>query len=73
MKNKHGRFKYRCDECGSEAFYDRKEFDRASRPRCTGCGSTRLDPVSKLAQDTWSTGVDMARVRQAENDRKMNK
>ncbi len=70
---KRGKFKYRCADCGAESFYERKEFDRAARPRCTGCGSTRLDPVTKHAQDTWSTGVDIARVRNAEIDRKMNK
>lgn len=37
---------YQCDDCKSRRFVDRIELDRAARPRCHGCGSTRLELVS---------------------------
>ena len=39
-----GTFKYICEDCQEENWLTRKERDSASRPRCTGCGSTWLEP-----------------------------
>ena len=39
-------FKYVCAECGWDGFFNLQEFARRLRPRCRGCGSTRLDPVT---------------------------
>ena len=41
-----GKRKYRCDDCKQENFFHWKEFNRAARPRCLGCGCSRLEIVS---------------------------
>lgn len=46
-KNK---FKYRCGECGTEQWVSLYQFARASRPRCSSCGSLALDLVSDEAK-----------------------
>jgi DNA-directed RNA polymerase subunit RPC12/RpoP len=42
---------YKCDDCGSRSYFHWKEFERAGKPRCPGCGCTRLEPCSKDARD----------------------
>lgn len=44
------RFKYICAECKWTGFFRLNEFVRRSRPRCGGCGSTFLDPVTSEAK-----------------------
>ena len=48
-------FKYQCAECGWTGFFHLNEFVRRCRPRCQGCGSTMLDPVTSEAQDRIAT------------------
>jgi DNA-directed RNA polymerase subunit RPC12/RpoP len=43
----HGRRKYRCTDCSAEEFVHKRELSRAARLRCSSCGSTRLEPVTK--------------------------
>ena len=43
--------KYVCDECRAESWHHWIERNRASRLRCTGCGSARLELVSDEAKD----------------------
>lgn len=45
---------YECDECGERRFVSRIELDRAARPRCNGCGSTRLEIVSDDGREEQS-------------------
>ena len=46
-----GRFKYKCDSCGEESFLTSRERSSASRPRCSFCGSTWLEPVTDYSQN----------------------
>ena len=41
---------YRCDDCGERRFVSWVELNRAAKPRCYKCGSTRLDLVSEEAR-----------------------
>jgi DNA-directed RNA polymerase subunit RPC12/RpoP len=41
-----GKRKFRCAECKEEHFFHWVERNRGSRPRCPGCGSIAIDPVS---------------------------
>lgn len=45
-----GKRKYRCEECSHEQFVHWVEFNRATRPRCSKCGSVRLEVVSEYAK-----------------------
>jgi hypothetical protein len=45
------KYLYECDECHVRMFISYLEVNRAARPRCTGCGSARLDLVSDDARD----------------------
>jgi len=42
---------YECDECRERRFVSRVELDRAARPKCFGCGSSRLELVSEEAKE----------------------
>lgn len=46
-----GKRKYRCGDCGNEQYIHWIELNRASRPRCTGCGSHNLDLITKEAKE----------------------
>lgn len=46
-----GTKKYRCEDCGAESWHHWIERNRAARMRCTGCGSSRLEMVTKKAKD----------------------
>jgi DNA-directed RNA polymerase subunit RPC12/RpoP len=51
IKERSGKWKFRCGECGTENYFDSVELrGRASRPRCTACGSYRLDRVADRAK-----------------------
>lgn len=63
------RFKYVCEDCSDETFFNSKEFLRASRPHCPGCGSTRLVPKTEMARDRLLTG-ETAKAEQAVEFRK---
>lgn len=39
--------KHRCRDCGNEQMVHWTARARRNRDRCTGCGSTMLDPVTK--------------------------
>ena len=47
---KRGSRKYRCEDCACEQTISRQERDRAARPRCCGCGSPRIEPVTAEAK-----------------------
>ncbi len=49
---------YECEECHERRFVAWVEQARAARPKCYGCGSSRLEIVSEAAQQ------DRARLRQ---------
>lgn len=57
MSNKHGSGRqpnkrlYKCEECGTRRMVAWVELNRAARPKCYGCGSTRLEPVTDEAED----------------------
>ena len=51
-----GKRKYRCEECKNEQFLHWVELNRRTRPRCTGCGSVRLEPVTKEAKEERDLG-----------------
>lgn len=42
---------YQCDDCGERRFIPWVELSRAAKPKCYGCGSTRLELVSDEAKD----------------------
>lgn len=42
---------YKCEECYERRFIAWVELNRASKPRCMKCGSTRLELVSDEAKD----------------------
>lgn len=54
MKEKSGRQVqkrlYECDDCHERRFVAWVELNRAAKPRCFRCGSTRLDLVSEEAK-----------------------
>lgn len=37
--------KHRCLDCNKLVHVSRRELWRSSRPRCYGCGSSRLEPI----------------------------
>ncbi len=45
-----GKRKYRCEDCGECRFVHQIERDRAAKPKCYRCGSTRLEPYSDDAK-----------------------
>ena len=45
------RYLYECEDCHERRFVSWVEANRAARPKCYGCGSTRLEIVSKDARD----------------------
>ena len=55
-----GQRKYRCGECKAESFHHWIERNRAARMRCPGCGSARLELVTKEAKEE---AADLQRVR----------
>ena len=42
---------FECDECHSRRYVSWVELNRAAKPRCHSCGSTRLDLVSEEAKE----------------------
>ncbi len=42
---------YECQECHARRWIAWVELNRAARPKCYGCGSTRLELVSEQAKD----------------------
>lgn len=42
---------YECEDCHTRRFVPWVELNRASRPKCYGCGSIRLELVSDNAKD----------------------
>jgi len=42
---------HECEECKSRRFVSWVELNRASKPRCQACGSTRLELVSEEAKE----------------------
>lgn len=42
---------YECEDCHTRRFVPWVELNRAARPRCYGCGSTRLELVSEEAKE----------------------
>lgn len=47
--NKNKRL-YECDECHRRAYFHWVQFTRAAKPKCPGCGCSRLEPVSNTAK-----------------------
>ena len=64
-------FKYRCDDCGEEQMRAKLEFSRRTRPRCTACGSTWLEPVTSEAANRIVDGADAYRGDKVKTKRKM--
>ncbi len=42
---------YECDECHERRYVAKIELDRAARPRCDKCGSTRLELVTEAGKN----------------------
>jgi len=42
---------YECEECHARRFVSWVELNRAARPKCYGCGSSRLELVSEDAKE----------------------
>lgn len=42
---------FRCEDCGAKRFVTPRELNRAAKPRCHGCGSTRLEVQSDVAKE----------------------
>jgi uncharacterized Zn finger protein len=61
MKGKRGSRLYQCDECKEKSYHHWIERNRAARMRCPGCGSVRLELVSKEAKDDQASLHDVAR------------
>ena len=53
---------HKCDECGERRFIAWIEQNRASRPKCYGCGSAQLTVVS---EDAKSDMASLQRIRVA--------
>lgn len=51
FKYRKGYRKYRCEECKAESFHHWVEKNRAARIRCPGCGSARLEAVTREAKE----------------------
>jgi transposase-like protein len=51
MKGVKGSRKFQCEECKAIRFVHWAERNRAARPKCMKCGSTRLEPASEGAKD----------------------
>jgi len=66
-----GTFKYICEQCGEDNWLTKKERDSRFMPRCTGCGSTWLEPTN--AKDKIVTARDASNERNRMIDKKMNK
>ena len=49
-KQGSGKRLYECEECHTQRMVPWGELNRAARPRCYGCGSTRLELVSPEAR-----------------------
>lgn len=45
-----GKRKYTCEDCGESRLVHWTELNRAGKPRCFKCGSTRLAPGSDEAR-----------------------
>ena len=50
MKPKARYRKYVCYDCGKGQLLPLRAFDRKTRPRCSACGSIRLDPGDSAAE-----------------------
>jgi hypothetical protein len=46
-----GKRLYECEECRERRFVAWVELNRAAKPKCLGCGSTRLELVSDDAKE----------------------
>lgn len=51
-----GKRKYQCGDCKETFMVHWIEFNRASRPRCVGCGSQRIEPYSEQAKEDREIG-----------------
>ena len=60
MKGKGYRW-YMCDECKEKSRHHWIERNRAARLRCPGCGSARMELVSKEGQDEAARLADVRR------------
>lgn len=49
--NQTRRRMYECEECHARRFVAWIELNRASRPKCMGCGSVRLELVTEEAKE----------------------
>ena len=63
FRNRKGSMLCHCQDCREKHFVQRKEFDRASPPRCTGCGG-RLRVGS--AYERLVDGMDASAERKVE-------
>ena len=63
---------HRCEECGEKRMVAWVELNRASRPRCFGCGSSRLELVSEEAKED-ATRLQRERVKGSGGSLKMRK
>lgn len=41
----------KCMDCGATVRLSRRDTWKASRPKCMGCGSTRLEPTTKEKEE----------------------
>jgi len=64
---------YKCDECGARRFVSAAELSRRAKPRCSGCGSTRLDIVSDDAADEMRDVTSSRLVQRSLVDKKGNR
>lgn len=48
---RRGKHKYVCDECKAESWHHWIELNRAARPKCPACGSSRIEPCTAAARD----------------------
>ena len=46
-----GKRQYQCEDCKNLQYVHWIELNRAGRPHCNRCGSTRLEPHSASAKD----------------------
>jgi hypothetical protein len=50
-KRSNGKRLYQCDECKARRYVHWVELNRSGKPRCNGCGSTRLEMCSNEAHE----------------------
>lgn len=47
-------YMHKCMDCGSKVRVSRRTASHAARPKCFGCGSTRLEPIAKNSDNNNS-------------------